>query len=223
MSKYSEFFNSLLGKKLQIAFSGILLCLFLLFHLMNNLTLFAGPDIFNKMVNSLESIKPIIRIMEFGLLIILCTHIGNAIYLTIYNKNTKSKKYLVKPSETSTLNSRTMIVSGTIILLFFIIHLRYLWYTYQNHTFMVDETYYDVIMRNQIGYLGHMPTSIFYIISILFIASHLKHGFESALKTFGVLENSKWNILYKLSFIFWGIIPSLFIIIIISIQLKYIQ
>ena len=78
-------------------------------------------------------------------------------------------------------------------------------------------------MRDQVGYLGHMPTSIFYIISIMFIASHLKHGFESALKTFGFLENSKWNIIYKLSFIFWGIIPGLFIIIIISIQLKYIQ
>ena len=36
---------------------------------MNNLTLFAGPELFNQMVQTLESIKPIIRIMELGLLI----------------------------------------------------------------------------------------------------------------------------------------------------------
>jgi hypothetical protein len=78
-------------------------------------------------------------------------------------------------------------------------------------------------MRNDLGYLGHTPTAIFYIISILFIASHLKHGFQSALKTFGVLETSKWRLLNNLSILFWGIIPGLFILIILSIQLNYIK
>ena len=78
-------------------------------------------------------------------------------------------------------------------------------------------------MRDQFGYLGHTPTAIFYIIAILFIASHLKHGFQSALKTFGVLETSKWQVLNKLSILFWGVIPGLFILIILSIQLEYIK
>jgi len=223
MANYSTFLNSSLGKKIQVACSGIALCLFLLFHLMNNLTLFIGPEIFNKMVHSLESIKPIIRIMEFGLLIILFSHVFNTIFLTISNRKASSQKYDVTSSETSTINSRTMIISGIIILLFFIIHLRYFWYTYQIHDFIVGETYYDVIMRNQLGYLGHTPTAIFYIIAIVLIGSHLKHGFESALKTFGILDNSKWKLLYKLSIVFWLIIPLLFILIIISIQMDYIQ
>ena len=223
MSKYSEFFNSLLGKKLQIAFSGILLCLFLFFHLLNNLTLFVGPDLFNAMVHSLESIKPIIRIMEFGLLSIILMHIGNAFYLTFYNKKTNPKKYLVIDRETSSINSRTMIVSGIIILLFFIIHLRYFWYTYQIHDLVNGETYYDVIIRNKIGYLGHNPTAIFYIVAILLIAAHIKHGFQSALKTFGIIEQSSFGVLYKISIIFWGVIPLLFIIIILSIMLGIIN
>ena len=223
MVNYSTFFNSSLGKKIQVAFSGIALCLFLFFHLMNNLTLFIGPEIFNTMVHSLESIKPIIRILELGLLIILLTHVFNAIFLTLSNRKASPKKYDVTSSETSTVNSRTMILSGTIILLFFIIHLRYFWYTYQIHDFLAGETYYDVIMRNQLGYLGHTPTALFYIIAIILIGSHLKHGFESALKTFGILENSKWKLLYKLSIVFWLIIPLLFILIIASIQMNYIR
>ena len=75
---------------------------------------------------------------------------------------------------TSSVNSRTMAISGTIILIFIIIHLRYLWYTYQAHAFLSpEETYYDVILRNQWGYLGHTITSVFYIVAILFIAFHL--------------------------------------------------
>ena len=223
MTNTVSFLNSSLGKKIQVAFSGIALCIFLLFHLLNNLTLFIGPEIFNTMVHSLESVKPIIRVMEAGLLMILLMHIFNTVFLTISNKKSASKKYAVTSSDTSSLNSRTMIITGTIILLFFIIHLRYFWYTYQIHDFLDSETYYDVIMRNQLGYLGNLPTAIFYIIAIGLIASHIKHGFQSALKTFGIQENSKWGILYKISFLFWGVIPFLFISIIISIIIGVIR
>ena len=217
-----KFLFSSLGKKIQVAITGVLLSTFLVFHLMNNLVLFTGPDNFNKMVSVLESIKPIIRIMEFGLLVIIVTHVINAIYLTVSNKKSASNRY-TGSSETSSLNSRIMIISGTTILLFFIIHLRYIWYTYQVHLFAENETYYDVLLRDELGYLGHTPTAIFYIIAILFIASHLKHGVQSALKTFGFTEDSKWRVLYSGSVLFWGLIPFAFILIVISIQLGIIS
>ena len=218
-----KFIFSSLGKKIQIAITGVLLSTFLLFHLMNNLVLFAGAAAFNQMVSFLEGIKPLIRIMEFGLLSIFLLHIYNTVSLYFLNKKAKAKTNTFVSAETSSVNSRNMIISGTIILLFFIVHLRYIWYSYQAHLFFESETYYDVILRNQLGYLGHTPTAIFYIIAILFIASHLKHGFQSALKTFGFLENSNGQVFYKLSIVFWGVIPAAFIIIIISIQLQIIQ
>ena len=56
-----KFLFSSIGQKVQIALSGILLAIFLLFHLFNNFALFAGKDTFNAMVKFLESIKPIIN------------------------------------------------------------------------------------------------------------------------------------------------------------------
>ena len=84
-------------------------------------------------------------------------HIINALQLTWYNRQASHKLSTSNiKNETSTLNSRTMALSGSVILLFFIIHLKYLWYTYQQHLFIsANETYYDVILRNQWGYLGH--------------------------------------------------------------------
>ena len=218
-----KFFFSSLGKKIQIAFSGILLCIFLLMHLMNNLTLFLGADVFNSMVGMLESIKPLIRVMEFGLLLILLIHIINALQLTWSNKKASPGKDILI-NNNSSLNSRTMALSGTVILAFFIIHLRYIWYTYQRHLFISDnETYYDIILRNQWGYPGHTPTAIFYIIAIFLIGAHLKHGFQSALKTFGIFPSARFSFLYHLAFIFWGIIPGMFIVIMLCIQFKIIK
>jgi len=215
---------SSIGKKLQIAISGILLIVFLLFHLINNLILFSGAENFNNMVQFLESIKPIIRIMEFGLLLLLLLHTVNAIKLTIDNKKLTSAYEVNAGNELSSLNSRTMAISGSIILVFIFIHLLYIWWTYQTHNFLNhQETYYDVILRNNFGYLNHLPTAIFYIISILCISFHLKHGFQSALKTFGIVYNDKNKILYGIGFIVWGIIPLGFIMIIISIQLGIIK
>ena len=219
-----KFLFSSIGKKIQMAISGILLCIFLLFHLFNNLTLFAGSNTFNQMVGFLESIKPIIRIMEFGLLFILLMHIINALQLTLLNQKARQVSYMKNDlSSTSSINSRTMIFSGIIILFFIFIHLFFIWGTYQSHSFMNNETYYDVLLRNQAGYLGHTWTAIFYIISIGLIGFHLKHGFQSALKTFGMLYNSKLRLLYNISIIFWGIIPGGFIIIILAIQIGLIK
>ena len=220
-----HFLFSSIGKKIQIALSGIILCLFLLFHLGNNLTLFLGSDVFNAMVEMLESIKPVIRVMEFSLLGILLLHIGNAIYLTKQNQENVLSKYESSLlSDTSSLNSRTMILSGTAILLFIVFHLSYIWYSYQGHSALHNSpTYYDILLRDQFGFLGHKWTALFYIFAILQIGYHLRHGFESALKTFGILPNSKVSFLYNFAILFWGIIPLGFIIIIISIQLGIIN
>ena len=121
-----KFLFSSIGKKIQIATSGVLLCVFLVFHLVNNMVLFAGAEWFNAMVSKLELIKPAIRIMEFGLLGLLIMHIGNALYVTYQNKQSQSQKYQVNSSETSSLNSRTMAVSGVVVLLFFILHLSFI-------------------------------------------------------------------------------------------------
>ena len=86
-------------------------------------------------------------------------------------------------------------------------HLGYIWLTYQSHAMAVNETYYDVLLRSNFGYLNHPPTAIFYIIAILSIAFHLRHGFQSAVKTFGLLNSS---FVYYLGFIFFSLRPFCF-------------
>jgi len=224
MNNYFTFLNSSIGKKILMSISGIFISLFLIFHLINNMMLFAGADTFNSLVESLESIKPIIRIMEVTLLVIFLTHIINGIKLTIDNRRATPVKYLMSDgTQNSSIYSKTMIISGIIILLFLIIHLKYFWYTYQIHQFIGEEKYFDVILRSNLGFLNNTPTAIFYIIAIIFIGSHLKHGFQSSIKTLGLYGNKNKSFINFLGIILWFIIPVLFISIIIAIQMGIIN
>lgn len=215
-----KFLFSTIGQKIQIAISGIFLSIFLLFHLFNNLVLFTGSDNFNSMVSFLKSIHSIIRIMEVGLLGIVLLHILNAIYVSYQNRKANNGKYAVQ-TNTAPLNSKTMIWSGLIILFFFVIHLRYYWYTFQ--TLDKDAPFFDYMLLNKFGFLGHTPTAIIYIFAIILIAAHLKHGFLSAFKTFGVPLKYRKGILNYIAILFWAIIPLGFILVILGIQFSIIK
>ena len=57
----------------------------------------------------------------------------------------------------------------------------------------------------------------------MFIAFHIKHGFQSAFKNIRILRQSRMGLLYSLSFVFWGLIPAMFVVIVLSIQLGIIN
>ena len=213
-----SFLFSSIGKKIQIALSGLFLAIFLLVHLLNNLVLLSGESNFNSMVSFLKSIHIIIRIMEFGLLGIIVLHIGNAIITSYQNRNANNGKYAVS-NNTAPKNSKTMIWSGLMILFFFIIHLRYFWYNFQN----MNSDFFGKVISNEFGFLGHFPTAIIYIISIILIAIHLKHGFLSLFKTLGISLRVRENVLQYIAIIFWGIIPAGFILIVLAIQIGFIK
>ena len=210
-----KFFFSSIGQKIQIAFTGISLAIFLMFHLFNNMVLFTGADNFNKMVQFLKSIHLFVRILEAGLVIIVLLHIINAVATTMKNRKANNGKYAVS-AYTAPKSSTTMIWSGLIILFFFVIHLRYYWYTFQNMA--KDADFFNLMIKNEFGFLGHTPTAIFYIIAILFIALHLKHGFTSVFKTIGMPLKYRESIIKYMAFIFWAIIPAGFILVVLYIQ-----
>ena len=172
------------------------------------------------MVAFLKSIHIIIRIMEFGLLGIILLHIINALIISYKNRKANNGKYAVS-SNTASTNSKTMIWSGLFILFFFFIHLRYYWYTFQNLS--ADAPFFNYMVSNKFGFLGHTPTAIIYIIAILLIAAHLKHGFISLFKTLGAPLNIRNSFVQYISFIFWGMIPAAFILIILAIQIGFIK
>lgn len=191
MSWLLDRLNSSIGKKFVMATTGILLILFLFAHLINNLLLFLGPEIFNENVARLESIKPLVRIVEVLLLVIFIFHIYNALRLYLENRRANPQKYAVNAAkENSTFYSRFMTVSGIIILLFLILHLAYFWRLYNFGPHHADGSlpYYDIVQNA----FANPLFSLFYVFSMVILGFHLNHAFQSSFQTMG-WEDKKYT------------------------------
>lgn len=211
MSWFTRAVNSSIGKKIVMAITGLCLIIFLIIHLINNLTLFLGPDIFNKVVKNLENLKPFIRVIEFVLVTIFALHIFNGVRLWIENKKAKGRRYAVNASsENSTLFSRTMIYSGSIIFIFLTIHLRTLW-VYFNFgadyaSLKEHHEYYQIVKT---VFMDPVYSSA-YVIAMILLGFHLNHGFQSAFQTFGWNHKKYFPLIEKTGFIYSWLTALLF-------------
>ena len=126
MTNLKSFLSSTIGKKVLVAITGILFCLFLLFHLVNNLVIYTGEENFNYLVSSLEKIKPLIRLLEVVLLTILVVHISNSVYCQFNLENLETKQAYL------TLKNQMRHFHLELCCLLEVYCLFLLWFTYQH-------------------------------------------------------------------------------------------
>lgn len=168
-------FGSSIGRKVVVAVAGLLLCGFLVSHLAGNLFLYAGPDTFNRYAKTLGD-NPLIVPAEILLAAIFLAHILVSLKLRWENKQARPVAYVEQESKGGrTIGSRTMAVSGILLLAFLIIHIK---------TFKFGEgpDLYTVVMTafSNKAYAG------FYVLAMGALGLHLSHGFQSAFQTLGV-------------------------------------
>ena len=192
--------NSSIGKKFVMAVTGICLILFLVIHLVNNLTLYAGPDLFNTVVKNLDSIKPLIRVIEAILVLIFIFHIFSGVRLWYQNRKARPQKYTVNGSSKNTdVYSRTMIWSGSIIFIFLAIHLNTFWVSFNlGHPLADVHNYYQIVVE---GFQNPIYSG-FYIVAMILLGFHLNHGFQSTFQTFGWNHKKYFPLIQKLGFIY---------------------
>ena len=192
--------NSSIGKKFVMALTGICLILFLIIHLINNLTLYGGPHLFNTVVKNLESIKPLVRVIEAVLALIFVFHIFNGVRLWIENKKARPVGYAVNGSSKNTdLSSRTMIVSGSIVFIFLVIHLRTFWVSFNlGHPLAESHNYYDIVVE---AFRSPVYSGL-YVAAMILLGFHLNHGFQSLFQTFGWNHKKYFNFIKRVGFVY---------------------
>ncbi len=187
MGWFFEFIESSIGKKITMAVTGSFLLIFLIVHLIGNITLFFGPGAFNGYVKALDVIKPLIRVVEVVLLSAFLLHMFNGVRLWIENKRARGLNYKVNSSsENSDVFSRTMFLTGSIIFIFLVLHLGTFFWRFNVHdpTGLADtHQYYDIV----VSFFGYWWYSILYVVAVFLLGYHINHGFQSAFQTFG------WN------------------------------
>lgn len=202
MSWLINFTNSSIGKKFTMAVTGSFLIIFLIVHLIGNITLFFGPDAFNGYVKALDVIKPLIRVIEVVLLAIFILHIFNGFRLWLENKNARPTRYKINgSSENSTVFSRLMFVTGSIVFIFLVLHLGTFFWRFNVHDpagLASNHLYFDIV----VSFFKIWWYVLLYVIAVVLLGFHLNHGFQSAFQTFGWNHKRYFPIVQKVGTIY---------------------
>jgi succinate dehydrogenase / fumarate reductase, cytochrome b subunit len=202
MGSKMTFLNSSIGKKLMMALTGSFLLIFLIVHLIGNLTLFFGPSAFNGYVGALDIVKPLIRVIEVVLLTAFVLHIFNGFKLWLENKRAKGVKYQVNGSaENSNVFSRTMFLTGSIVFIFLVTHLgTFFWRFNVNDPMGLANThqYFEIVVY----FFGIWWYVLLYVVAMALLGFHLNHGFQSAFQTFGWNHKKYFPFIQKLGTVF---------------------
>ena len=168
---------SSVGKKFMMAATGIGFLLFLCAHLIGNLTLYGGGDAFNAYAERLHSLGVLLTVFNLGLLLFAGIHISTGLVLFVQNWKARPARYHVdQPAGGRTWSSVTMPYTGVLILCFVIFHLI-------NFTF-VDKSNISIYQIVSSAFASPLYVAI-YIIAVIIVALHVRHGLWSALQTIG--------------------------------------
>ncbi len=211
--------SSSIGQKFVMGITGLLLCGFLVVHLAGNLLVYVGADAYNKYAKELHSMM-LLPVAETGLFLLLFAHIALAFKLTRDNQRARQISYQEtqskiqeKPSPFSQTpmgnTSGWMFISGSIILIFLVIHMidmKLHWnpsvdYTVETPVGVVEASPYSVIVQVLSSF-----TAPIYIIGTIVLGFHLSHGFWSAFQSLGLNHPKYTPLIKKLAILFAAVI-----------------
>jgi succinate dehydrogenase / fumarate reductase, cytochrome b subunit len=207
-----RFLSSSVGKKILVAITGLVLVGFVLGHMAGNLLIFAGKDAINEYGHFLHEVGHgmgvwVARAVIFGSIIL---HVILTVQLTRQNRAARPQAYGFNHTQVASKSSRIMIVSGMTLLAFFIYHILHftarVGNDYDSYKTMLNGEQVHDVYRMVITGFSWAPASIFYIIAMFFLCSHLSHGVASIPQTLGLNTESTGKLFKKLGYAFAGLI-----------------
>ncbi len=191
--------KSSLGKKYVMAVTGLLLLLFVISHLLGNLQIFLGAEWLNSYSEHLEEMPYLLWPARAALLTALILHIGTAARLTIENRKARPVPYRVQDTVQASLASRTMMITGSLVLFFIVYHLMHFTFSTVDPRIaeLVDskgrEDVYSMVV---LGFRDPVAAGV-YVVAMYVLSMHLGHGSWSFLQSLGLTRQSWLRTLRK--------------------------
>lgn len=191
MNLFTFFWKSSIGKKWLVAITGLIWVGYVIGHLIGNLQVFAGPAQINQYATFLHSIPEGLWVARIVLIVALILHIVLTIKLSLENRLAKPEQYQKQAYVQAKLATRTMMLSGPLVLAFIIFHLLHLTtrQIYPDYQTWVDAAGHSDVYRMLIVGFSSFWVAFFYSLAIALLCLHLSHGLASMLQTLGI--NSK--------------------------------
>lgn len=221
MNWFSAFITSSIGQKVIMSLTGLFLIIFLVVHLAGNLQLIKddGGEAFNIYAHFMTT-NPLIKFTSYGLYFFILLHAVQGLLLAKKNRSARGRvRYAITSNKNVGFASSQMALLGTLIFVFLAIHMGDFWYQmkftnnlplqeYDSVDYAVKDLYSKVsVTFKQPWFVG------LYVVSMVVLALHLLHGFQSAFQTLGINHNKYTPIIKFLGKVYSIVIPIGFAII----------
>lgn len=191
---------SSLGSKYLVAVTGLGLVGFVLAHLLGNLQVYAGPfdqgEMLNRYAHWLKSNPELLWPMRLGLLAIFLVHIALTLRLRSENVSARPTRYVIDRRIQASTGSRTMVLTGLVILAFVLYHLAQFTLglthpeDFARKMTLHGERVPDVYAMVVLGFRSPVVAGL-YVVAMILLGLHLSHGIPSSLQSLG-LSNGAW-------------------------------
>jgi succinate dehydrogenase / fumarate reductase cytochrome b subunit len=213
--------SSSIVRKFAMALSGFFLLIFLLQHMSINMLSVVSETAFNTTAHFMGTNWLIQYIFQPVLAFGVVFHLGMGVRLELQNRSARPIKYAMnKGSENASWMSRNMIITGLMILLFLGLHFYDFWIPELNLKYVQGDMSGLLVGTDKPRYWEelhhkfHDPVRTgLYVLSFVFLALHLMHGFQSAFQSVGFNHNKYTPIIKKISNIYAIVVPLGFIFI----------
>lgn len=193
MNKLAHFYSTSIGKKLVVAVTGVIMYGFVIGHMLGNLKAFGGAYALDEYARMLRTIGEqflgygtFLWIARVVLIVAVILHVTTVIQLIQRNKRAQPTRH-VKQRNASTFAAHWMAVSGTLILVFIVIHLAQFtlgWIT--PHATGTENFEHGAVYSNLWGAFNVWWVTLFYIIMMAMLSMHVYHGAWSMCQTLGL-------------------------------------
>jgi succinate dehydrogenase / fumarate reductase cytochrome b subunit len=195
---------SSVGKKLLTGVTGIALIGFIIGHLAGNLTLLVGGELFNAYAEKLHQLGFLLYVVEVGLVLLFLTHIVPALAVHLDKRKARGVQNTIVQSKGAqskqTIFSRSMAVTGLILLAFLVIHIiqfRFGPNIADGYVTLVNGEPARDLYRLVVEVFKDPLWVAFYVFCMLLLGSHLRHGAWSAFQSIGILSNPMRPLAYS--------------------------
>ncbi len=197
MGRLFAFYRHTIGKKIVMAVTGILLLGFLVGHMVGNLKIFLGREVFNHYAYGLRHLgDPLLGyeqglwLARVGLLAAAVLHLVSMTQLTLISRAARPIGYQQRHQLSFSPASSLMLSGGLVVFCFIVYHLLHLTLgglhpSFSHFTGPDGRQYADAYANVVVGF-QQWPVAVWYLISLALLVVHLYHGLWSACQTLGL-------------------------------------
>jgi succinate dehydrogenase cytochrome b subunit len=175
-----ELWRSTVGRKALVALSGLLLGMWVVLHLLGNLTVFSGAATADGYAAALQQIPAWLWMARAGLAVAAVVHVAGVVSLTRASRAARPRHDVPACLRASTLAARSMRVGGALLLAFVVYHLLHLTFGALHPGFVPGRVYDNVVRGLRPPWVAGV-----YVAAAALLGLHLFHGLWAAARSLG--------------------------------------